>query len=187
MLNEVKHPGIPASRHPGIPASRHSGHRTRSTPLLKVREAPFALRVVERKDGHAAIVYRRRADRQGRDRLQRVAAVAPLAYTAALPLLRQAVSKSQEAHNGTGRTADRAPGRKLDAGRFYALDQDWGARVACYGLVASGLRDAERLSQAGRHLYAADAAEAAWWLGLITRDEGARALRALRILVEAVE
>ncbi len=148
--------------------------------MLKVREAPFALRVVERKGGYAAIVYRRRADPKGRDRLQRVAAVAPLAYTAGLPLLRNAVTKSQDGQAS-------ANGRRLDAGRFYALDQDWGGRVACYGLVATGLRDADRLSAACRHLTAADAAEAAWWLGLITRDEGHRALRALRILVEAVE
>ena len=161
-------------------ASPVTKHDTRSNPLLKVREAPFALRVVERKDGHAAIVYRRRADDKGRDRLQRVAAVGALAYTAGLPLLRQAVSKSQDPTRNTN-------GRNLSAGRFYALDPDWGARVACYGLVASGLRDADRLSAAGRHLYAADAAEAAWWLGLITRDDGHRALRALRILVEAVE
>jgi hypothetical protein len=152
----------------------------RSYSLLKVREAPFALRVVERKDGFAAIVYRRRADPQGRDRLQRVAAVSPLAYTAGLTLLRNAVVKSQDG-NATPN------GRRLDSGRFYALNDDWGARVACYSLVSSGLRDADRLSAASRHLHTADTAEAAWWLALITRDDGQRALRALRILVEAVE
>lgn len=60
-----------------------------------IRAAPFALRVVQRKGGKAAIVYRRRADAQGRDRLQRVAAISPLAFTAATPLLRDAVSQSQ--------------------------------------------------------------------------------------------
>ena len=148
--------------------------------MLKVRQAPFALRVVDRKEGQAAIVYRRRADGAGHDRLQRVAAVAPLAYTAGLPLLRTAVAKSQEG-------GAKVNGLRLQTGGFYALDQDWGARVACFGLVAAGLRDAERLGKAGRHLAAADAAEAAWWLGMVTRDDAHRALRALRILLEAVE
>lgn len=148
--------------------------------MLKLRDAPFALRVVDRKGGQAAIVYRRRADAQGRDRLQKVAAIGALAYTAALPLLRSAVAKSQDAQA-------RGSGARLAPGQFYALDQDWGARVACFGLVAAGLRDADRLGKAGRHLAAADAAEAAWWLGMVTRDDSPRALRALRILVEAVD
>jgi hypothetical protein len=37
---------------------------------------------------------------------------------------------------------------------------------------------------AGHH---ADAAEAAWWLALMVRPQGKRAIRALRILVEAVK
>jgi hypothetical protein len=36
-------------------------------------------------------------------------------------------------------------------------------------------------------LAAADGVEAAWWLGLILNSKGKRALRALRILVEAVQ
>ena len=44
-----------------------------------------------------------------------------------------------------------------------------------------------RLGKAGNHFVSADAAEAAWWLGFLTRDDNLRALRALRILVEAVE
>jgi hypothetical protein len=33
----------------------------------------------------------------------------------------------------------------------------------------------------------ADATEAAWWLGLMNRRDGRRAVRALRILAEAVK
>ena len=152
----------------------------RSHQVLKVREAPFALRVVQRKEGQAAIIYRRRPDANGHDRLQRVAAISPLAFTAGLTLLRNAVSKSQSATAKTN-------GLQLHEGHFYALNQDWGARLACFGLVAAGLRDAERLGKAGNHFVSADAAEAAWWLGFLTRDDNLRALRALRILVEAVE
>jgi hypothetical protein len=161
-------------RYPTV-TSRRSNH------LVNVREAPFALRVVERSGGLAAIVYRRRADPEGRDRLQRVGALGSLAYQAGLPLLRSAVVKSQDPRA-------KVNGLRLDPGGFIALDQEWGARVACFALVSSGLRDGERLSSAARHLAAADAAEAAWWLGLMTQTySGTRALRALRILVEAVE
>jgi hypothetical protein len=75
----------------------------------------------------------------------------------------------------------------LSAGKFHALDAEWGARLALYALVSAGLRDAERLILAAGHLRSAHADEAAWWLGLLTRDDNHRALRALRILVEAVD
>jgi len=143
--------------------------------MLKLREAPFAVRVVQRNTGRAAIVYRRRPTEGGRDRLQRVAALSPLAFTAAGGLLRDAVGAA-------GRAAtDFAPGPS------YPLDADWGARLACYALLSQGLRQPERLLRAAGHLRAADGNEAAWWLGLLTREEGNRALRALRILTEAVE
>jgi hypothetical protein len=67
------------------------------------------------------------------------------------------------------------------------LDEDWGARVACYALVASGLRNAERLHRASTTLQHADGTEAAWWFGLMTNSKGKRAVRALRILIEAVK
>jgi hypothetical protein len=54
-------------------------------------------------------------------------------------------------------------------------------------MVTSGLRDPERLMRAASQLRAANPDEAAWWLGLLSRDTGNRALRALRILTEAVE
>jgi len=158
-----------------------------------VRAAPFALRVVQRKDGKAAIVYRRRADVQGPDRLQRVAAISPLAFTAATPLLRDAVSKSQietsEYSRGNQEATQDRPANptELTTGPFHPLDADWGARVACFALVAAGLRDGERLILAASHLRYADPDEAAWWLGRLTRDDNVRALRALRILTEAVQ
>ena len=58
--------------------------------------------------------------------------------------------------------------------------------MACYAFVAQGLRNGERLLRAAGHLRHADGNEAAWWLGLLTRAEGGRAVRALRILTEAV-
>jgi hypothetical protein len=143
--------------------------------VLKLREAPFAVRVVQRNTGRAAIVYRRRPTESGRDRLQRVAALSPLAFTAAGGLLRDAVRAAQ------GAKTELAPGPS------YPLDADWGARLACYALLSQGLRHPERLLRAAGHLRAADGNEAAWWLGLLTREESNRALRALRILTEAVE
>jgi hypothetical protein len=141
---------------------------------VKVRHAGFALRVVRRRSGDAAILYRRTLNRNHKERLTKVAPIAPLAFTAGTPLLRSAV----RAMEGNG--------AKLSTGAFHPLDADWGARVACYALVASRLRRAERLSRAASHLGDADAAEAAWWLGLMSGRGGRRAVRALRILVEAV-
>ena len=141
---------------------------------MKIREAQFALRVVRRREETAAIVYRRTLDREGRERLTRVGAIGPLAFTAGTSLLRAAVQAS-----GSRAT--------LSSGPFHPLDGEWGARTACYALVASGLRDADRLSRAAENLRRADGAEAAWWLGRLRNGSGARAVRALRILLEAVE
>ena len=154
-----------------------------------LRHAPFALRIVKRREGKAAIVYRRRADAEGRDRLQRVAAISALAYTAARPLLRDAINKSQivvaegEVEEPTGTSGNGV----LPTGPFHPLDETWGARVSCYALVAAGLRDGERLLRAAGHLRDADPTEAAWWLGMLSREDNLRPLRALRILTEAVE
>ena len=152
--------------------------QTIAAPAMKLRDAPFALRLVRRKAGTAAIPYRRRLDDHGRDRLQKVAALSPLAYTSGLPLLRAAVQGS--------RGAAKPGSAKLAPGPFLPLDHDWGARVACYALVAAGLKNGDRLTKAARNLREADPAEASWWLGRITREDG-RALRALRILTEAVQ
>jgi len=142
---------------------------------MTVREASFALRVVRRRAGDAGILYRRTLNPQRKERLARITAISPLAFTAGLALLRGAVR------------ATAGSGAKLAPGPFHALDPDWGARVACYALVASGLRSAERLSRASAHLRDADATEAAWWFSLMTRRDGKRAIRALRLLTEATK
>ena len=96
------------------------------------RAAPFALRVVNRSHGLAAIVYRRRVNDRMEERFARVTALSPLALTAGSGLLRSAV----KAAGGPTR---------LQPGPFQPLDADWGARVAGFALVARGLRDARRL------------------------------------------
>lgn len=141
---------------------------------MKIREASFALRVVRRKDGDAAILYRRKLDLKRNERLDRVGSLSPLAYAAGASLLRGAV-------RATG-----GQGARLSTGPFHPLDPDWGARVACYVLVARGLRNVQRLHRAATNLQHADGNEAAWWFGLMGNGSGQRAVRALRILVEAV-
>jgi hypothetical protein len=141
---------------------------------VKVRDASFALRVVRRRDGDAGIVYRRQLTDSGQH-LVKIASISPLAFSAGTALLRSGV---RAASSGTA---------KLKAGPWLPLDDDWGPRVACYGLVSEGLRNAERLHRASAQLKTADAAETAWWLGAMTNGRAGRAIRALRILVEAVE
>ena len=150
--------------------------------MTRIRISPFAIRIVQRKGGKAAIVYRRQGDQQGRDRLQRLAALSPLALSAATPLVREAIKAAAHA---VGKPVP--PGQLLTTGAFHPLDSDHGARVACFAVLASGLRHAERLLRSVNHLRRADANEAAWWLGLMTRQGKARAIRALRILTEAVK
>ena len=141
---------------------------------MRIREASFALRVVRRRDGDAGIVYRRQLTDSGQ-RLVKVASISPLAFSAGAPLLRAGV---RAASDGKG---------KLEVGPWLSLDDDWGPRVACYGLLSEGLRNPERLHSAAVHLKVADAAESAWWFGTMTNGRAARSIRALRILVEAVE
>ena len=141
---------------------------------MKVRQAPYALRVVRRRAGDAAIVYRRRLTQNGSERLDRIGAISPLAFSAGTGLLRVAVRAT------SGQKA------QLTSGPFHPLDPDWGARVACYTLVARGLRNADRLYKAAENLRHSDGAEAAWWFGIMSQPNGKRSVRALRILVEAV-
>jgi hypothetical protein len=141
---------------------------------MKTREAAFALRIVRRKAGHAAILYRRTLNKRHEERFTKVGPISPLAFTAGAPLLRTAVRRT------SGQST------KLTPGPYLPLDDDWGARVACYTLVAMGLRSADRLHQAAGSLQHADATEAAWWFGLMSGGQRTRAVRALRILVEAV-
>ncbi len=142
---------------------------------MTVRQAPFALRVVRRRAGQAAVLYRRTLNPRQQERLSKVAPISPLAFTAATTLLRSAVRQTS------------GPGVKLTEGPFHPLDPDWGARVACYARLAAGLRNGDRLHKAAAHLLHADGAEAAWWLGLMSGNQGKRAVRALRILLEAVK
>lgn len=137
------------------------------------RAAPFALRVVQRTEGLAAIVYRRRVNDRMEERFDRVAAISPLGFTAASGLLRAAV----RAAGGPAR---------LQPGPFQPLDADWGARVAGFALVARGLRDARRLSKSAEHFRTADATEAASWFGRMQDGRGLRWVRALRIITDAV-
>jgi hypothetical protein len=139
----------------------------------ETRAAPFALRVVQRSGGLAVIVYRRRVNDRMEERFDRVAALSPLALTAASGLLRAAV----KAAGGKA---------KLEPGPYQPLDADWGARVAGFALVARGLRSARRLSKSAEHFRAADAAEAAAWFGRMQDGRGLRWVRALRIITEAV-
>ena len=142
---------------------------------MRVREASFALRVVRRRAGDAAILYRRRLLTRGQERLDRVAAISPLAFAAGAALLRASIREIS------------GPSAKLTTGPFHPLDHDWGARVACYALVARGLRNGERLGRCASNVQHSDATEAAWWMGLLVRRNSKRAVRALRILTEAVK
>ncbi|MCZ2109948.1 MAG: hypothetical protein LC118_10355 [Dehalococcoidia bacterium] len=162
-----------------VAAKKKSG---RNPFARKLRTAPFALRIVRRAGGDAAIIYRRkavpgatRASRTAPERLVSVASLAPLPYGVAIPLARAALRASLETS---------APPR-LQPGPALPLDHDWGVRLACFARIASGLRDVDRLSRAAAALQNASGAEAAWWLGLMDREDGARAVRALRILTEA--
>lgn len=159
-----------------------------------IRYAPFALRVVNRANGRGAVIYRRRPDSRGRDRLQKLASISTLAFVAGTPLLRDAVSKSvihapvsrrRQSRSQKSEESGRVNG--LQPGKFYPLDADWGARAACFAFVAFRLANAERLMKSADHFRHADPNEAAWWLGMLTRDDNTRVLRALRILTEAVE
>lgn len=134
----------------------------------------FAIKVVRRRVGLAGVVYRRQPNQRGQERLIRVAAISPLAFSAASALLRNAAQAK-------GQLARLAPGP------FLLLDPDWGVKVACYALVCRGLRDPERMHRTAEHLKQADSVEAAWWFGLMTRGRNVRAVRALRILLEAVK
>jgi len=106
------------------------------------RSAPFAFRVVDRNEGRAAIIYRRRPDDAGRDRLQRIAALSPLAFTAGTSLLRDAAAKSVI----VGRSVK--VNGSLKPGEFYPMDSDWGSRAACFAMICAGLREGERMLKA---------------------------------------
>ena len=162
----------------------HDSAMLRYTATL-VYGAPFALRIVQRREGLAAIIYRRQGNPKGQDRLRRVAALAPLAFSAARPLLEEAANSAPRSPRKSGDRGPR-PDRGLRPGPFLPLDTVWGARLACFALLTAGLRDGARLLRAAGHLRQADLAQVTWWLGLLMQDDHGRALRALRILTEAV-
>lgn len=135
----------------------------------------YILKIRRSKGEIVGTLYRRHLDNQDEEKITRLAGISPRALLSGYPLLRVAVQDSQKQE------------LLLEAGKCYELETDWGVRVACYALVASGLRDDDRLRQAAANLQYCDGAEAAWWLGLMTRPNGLRAVRALRILVEAVK
>ncbi|MEE9166549.1 MAG: hypothetical protein V3U24_03675 [Candidatus Neomarinimicrobiota bacterium] len=141
---------------------------------MNIREAPFALRVTRRNEGLAGIVYRRSSGTNGQDHLHRIAALSPSAFSTGRLLL----AKGNLAVNGS---------RKLAPGPFIPLDENWGSRFACYAIITSGLRYPEKMLKAAEHFVQADGSEATWWLGVLTRAENSRSVRALRILTEAVE
>ena len=138
------------------------------------RDAPFAVRAVQRASGVAAIIYRRRVNDRMEERFDRVAALSPLAFTAAGGLVRAAVKSA-------------GGPLRLQPGPYQPLDADWGARVAGFAIVARGLRDARRLSKSAEHFRTADPAEAAAWFGRMQDGRGLRWVRALRIITEAVK
>lgn len=81
---------------------------------MKIRQATFALRVVRRRAGDAAIPYRRRLTPTGQERLDRIAQLGPLGFSAGTSLLRTAV----RSNGGTS--------AKLSTGPFHPLDADRG-------------------------------------------------------------
>jgi len=147
-----------------------SQRRNRSKAL---RRSNFALRVVQRKNGTAGHIYQRKPDANGRNRLQRIASLSPLAFSAGLSLLRESAGLNANS--------------KLEAGPFYPISDEQGAKAACYALISSGLTDVERLIRSAANFRQADPNEASWWLGRLMRDSESRSLRALRILSEAVK
>lgn len=138
---------------------------------MRGEKAEFALRFVRRREGTAGIVYQRKLDDKGRERLQRIATLSPLALQAGMSLVHAAIGR-----NGL-----------QTGGAFIPLAPEWGTRLACYGILSAGLRHSERLARAALHLQYADPVDSAWWLSMMTREDNVRAIRALRILTEAVE
>ena len=61
---------------------------------MKVRQASFALRVVRRRAGDAAILYRRSLTVNRQEKLSKIGAISPLAFTAGTALLRAVVSRT---------------------------------------------------------------------------------------------
>ena len=143
--------------------------------MIELKNAPFSFRITFRKGGEAAIIYRRMLDKRSRETLQRIVAVSPQALAAGRGLFNAAVKDIR----GNSNTV-------VSNGHHQSLDADWGARIACFGFVSSGLADPEKIYRAAINLQHTDGSEAAWWLGKIWNSQTSRPIRALRILVGAV-
>jgi hypothetical protein len=143
--------------------------------MIKLKDAPFSFRVTFRKGGEAAVIYRRMLDKKSKETLQRIVAVSPQSFAAGKGLFRAAVKDLSGNVKEIG-----------SDGHHHPLDADWGARIACFGFVAVGLADPEKIYRAASNLQHTDGAEAAWWLGKIWHSQTSRPVRALRILVGAV-
>ena len=146
--------------------------KKRNTSKL-LRQSNFALRVVQRKNGTAGHIYQRKPDANGRNRLQRVASLSSLAFSAGLSLLKESANLNANSN--------------LESGPFYPISDEQGAKVACYAIISSGLTNVERLIRSATNFRQADPNEASWWFGRLLRDSESRTLRALRILSEAVK
>ncbi len=101
--------------------------------MIELKNAPFSFRITFRKGGEAAIIYRRMLDKRSRETLQRIVAVSPQAFAAGRGLFNAAVKDIR----GNSNTV-------VSNGHHQSLDADWGARIACFGFVSSGLADPEK-------------------------------------------
>ncbi len=139
---------------------------------MKSRKPEFTIRLIRRREGMVGYIYQRQLDTLGRFRLRRIGRLNPLALRAASSMLRHALPHSKQ---------------ELKTGKHYPLSEVWGMRLGCYALITERLRSVERLGRAAWHMERADPIEAAYWLGRLQHAPNSRPLRALRILVEAVD
>ena len=135
------------------------------------RPTTYSLRVRRRRDGLAATVLRLRLDDEGRERPARLISISPVALLEGGMLIREAIRSVE-------------PWPALEPGT-YPVDDDYGARLACYAAVVRGLRNREGMRNAASAILLLDGTEAAWWLAIMRDGRGRRGVRALRILVGA--
>ncbi len=148
--------------------------------------APFQIRINIGTGGLIATLYRRETDpKDGEVKPMRVCTINALAYTAGKPLVRDAITAGKALWIVRRKWAAVAESPRV--GQAYSICSDWGPRIGCFGLVAAGLKDGDRLSYATSYFSRMDSAEAAWWFGMLLVDRSDRAVRALRILSGAVE
>lgn len=148
--------------------------------------SPFRIRINIGTGGLIATLYRRETDpKDGEVKPMRVCTINALAYTAGKPLVRDAITAGKALWVVRGKRGAIAESPR--AGQTYSICSDWGPRIGCYGLLATGLGDGDRLYYASSYFSRMDSAEAAWWFGALLSDRSDRTVRALRILSGAVE